>query len=66
MNILERKIIGFRQTVRQFLTSKTNWTALVAIGAAVAGYHTHQIGAQEAVNAIGTALGAMFIKDAVS
>lgn len=66
MNILEKKIIGFRQTVRQFFTSKTNWTALVAIGAAIAGYHTHQIGAQEAVQTIGTAMGAMFLKDAVS
>lgn len=66
MNILETKILGFKQTVKQFISSKTNWLACTTIIAAGAGYYTHGIGAQEAINTIGAALGALFIRDAVS
>lgn len=56
----------FKQNVRQFLASKTNWTGLTMIVSAFIGYQT---GAMDAVSAWQTAasgLGLIFIRDAIA
>jgi len=63
--ILDRKIVGFKQTIREFLSSKTNWLAITGVVAAVAGYLTHQVTLMDAINTGGIAFGGLFIRDAI-
>ncbi len=65
IQFLDRKITGFKQTLHEFLSSKTNWLAITGVAGAVAGYLTHQLTLMDAVNMGGAALGLLFIRDAV-
>lgn len=38
LNLLDKRILGFRQTVREFLSSKTNRTAVASIVGLITSY----------------------------
>lgn len=62
MNILDMKIIGFRQDVRTFLKSKSNWTGLTMIfGGAIGIYQKANL--TVSVQAIMGGLALIFVKD---
>lgn len=63
---LDSKIIGFKQTVREFLAKKTNWLGMVGLIGAIAAYVTGEITLSAAINTGGMALGAIFIRDSLS
>ena len=65
MNILERKILGFRQTVREFIRNKTNWAGVSGITVAAVAWHAGTIDAPAAVTAIFGGLSLLFMRDAV-
>ncbi len=62
--MLDKKILGFRQTVRDFLKSKTNQAALVTIISTSVAFHMGEVSASVAVSIIMPAFFAIFIKDA--
>ena len=57
--------LKFKQTAKQFLSSKTNILGLTSIASGVAGYYTETISPIEAIQAIGAGLGLLFVKDAI-
>ncbi len=62
--MLDNKIIGFRQTVRQFLKSKTNQIAIIAIVGVVASYYTGTADLKELLTVLLGSVFAMTLKDA--
>ena len=60
------KLPLFAQDVRQFLRSKTNWTAVTGIVLAVVGYQTGVIDAVAFTAALLNGVGVLCIRDAVS
>ncbi len=62
--MLDNKIVGFRQTVRQFLKSKTNQIAIIAVVGVVAGYYTDTADLKELLTVILGSIFAMTLKDA--
>ncbi len=62
--MLDNKIIGFRQTVRQFLKSKTNQIAIIAIVGVVASYYTGTADLKELLTVLLASLFAFSLKDA--
>ncbi len=62
--MLDNKIIGFRQTVRQFLKSKTNQIAIIAIVGVAASYYTGTADLKELLTVLLGSVFAMTLKDA--
>jgi hypothetical protein len=56
----------FQQSTKQFLSSKSNWTAVVMIGFAGYGIYTGQMGLDSSMQMILGGLAVIGIKDAVS
>lgn len=56
----------FKQTIKEFFKSKTNWTAVTMIVAAIVGYLTKEFTASAAINQMFGGLGILFIRDAVA
>lgn len=61
---LDKRVIGFKQDVRSFLTSKTNITAITAIAGAATACYLNQINAVEAFQIAVPAVIGLFLKDA--
>ena len=57
--------LKFKQTAKQFLSSKTNILGLTSVASGVAGYYTDALGPIESIQAIGAGLGLLFVKDAI-
>jgi len=56
----------FKQTVSEFLSSKTNYAGMTAVVLAVVGYYSGTITMVVMVAGVLNGLGLMFIKDAVA
>jgi len=56
----------FKQTVKDFFKSKTNWTAVTMIIAAIVGYFTKEFTASVAITQIFGGFGLLFIRDAIA
>lgn len=56
----------FKQTLKEFFKSKTNWTGLTMILSAVSGFLTQSISPAEAWQMITAGLAIIFLKDAVA
>jgi hypothetical protein len=55
----------FSQNIKQFISSKTNWTGLGMIAGAVVGFKTAVLTPYEAVQTAIAGFSLLFIKDAV-
>lgn len=64
--MMDKRILGFKQTLRQFLASKSNWTALTAVLVAVAGYLTQEYTLASAVSQALGGMALLFVRDAIS
>lgn len=63
--MLDKKIVGFKQTVREFLASKSNWTGLtMIIGGAIGLYQKADV--STSVTAIMGGLSLLFIRDGIA
>ena len=56
----------FKQTIKEFFKSKTNWTSVTMIVAAIVGYFTNEFTASATITQIFGGLGLLFIRDAVA
>lgn len=62
-----RKVIpGFKQTVREFMASKTNWTGLTMTASAGVAYLTGELSASAALTPALTGVSLLFIRDALA
>lgn len=64
ITMLDKKIVGFKQTVREFFTSKTNQLAIITIVTTVVSFYLGKIDLAIAAGPILGSLFAMTIKDA--
>lgn len=63
---MDKRIRGFKQTLRQFAASKTNWTAITAVAVAVAGYLTQEYSLANAISQILGGFALLFVRDAIA
>jgi len=56
----------FKQSLKEFMTSKTNVLGLTGVASGIAGWYTKTISPIESVQAIGAGLGLIFVKDAIA
>lgn len=56
----------FKQSVSDFLKSKTNILGLTSIVSGAVGYYTKALSPIESVQSIGAGLGLIFVKDAIT
>ena len=56
----------FNQSLKEFFRSKTNWTAIVMVVAAVAGYISKEYTIAGALTQALTGAGMLFIRDAIT
>lgn len=62
-----RKVIpGFKQTVREFVASKTNWTGITMTASAGVAYLTGELSASAALTPALTGISLLFIRDALA
>ena len=66
MKWLDKKVLGFRQDIRAFMTSKTNIAAVSTIIGACVACHMGQIDAVQAAQLIVPAALGLFIRDSVA
>lgn len=59
-------VVMFKQDIKTFLQSKTNWTGITIIGSAIVGYYTGAITPVELFAGVTNGLGLMFIRDAIA
>lgn len=59
-------VVGFKQTVRDFMRSKTNWTAITAIATAGMGYLTGDYALPAAMGQALGGLSMLFVRDAIA
>ena len=56
----------FHQDIKEFFSSKTNWTAITMIIVAVVGYVAKEYTLANALTQAMTGLGMLFIRDAIA
>lgn len=56
----------FKQDVKTFLSSKTNWMGVSGVIGAVVGFYAGQLDIVQAVQSGMVALGFIFVKDAIA
>lgn len=66
MTLLDRRLRGFKQTLRQFLRSKTNWSALTLIVTGLAAYLGGEISLAAMLGAVFNGLSLLFVRDAIA
>lgn len=56
----------FKQTLQEFIGSKTNILGLTGIVSGVVGYYTKTLSPIECIQTVGAGLGLLFVKDAIA
>ena len=56
----------FKQSIKEFLQSKTNWAGITMIGSGVVGFASGVMDAVVSFQTIAGGFGLMFIKDAIA
>jgi len=56
----------FNQSLKDFFTSKTNWTAITMIVVAIVGYIAKEYTLSNALTQALTGLGMLFVRDAIA
>lgn len=56
----------FKQGIREFFSSKTNWTGLGMIAGAVGGAYFKQIDFNSAAQLVASGLALIFVRDAIA
>ena len=62
----QKNKLGFRQTLRQFFSNKTNWAGLTAIAMGIAGFLFDNWTAATTVQTIMGGIAAITIRDAIT
>jgi len=58
--------LKFKQDIRDFFSSKTNWLGIITIGGAAVGYYSGMMNPLEAYQTATGALMALFVRDAIA
>ena len=59
-------MIGFKQEIKEFLSSKTNWTGLSMVIGSIVGFKYGQVDAVTAVQGVMAGLALISVKDAIA